>query len=111
VGKYHPVRSPDRLVGKSDLKTRALASFAANPNAAVLLMRTVQALIFLIFLMAVLFFSVQNTQPVTVNFLSWSILCPIALLIVAVYLLGMLSGWTVVAFVTRSLRRVGKRRE
>jgi putative membrane protein len=74
-------------------------------------MRTIQAIIFLIFLAAVFFFSAQNTQPVTVNFLKWSIICPIALLIVAVYLLGMLSGWTVVSFFTRSLRRVTKRRE
>jgi Na+(H+)/acetate symporter ActP len=28
--------------------------------------------------------------------------------IVAVYFLGMLSGWTVVAFVRRSLRKVGE---
>jgi hypothetical protein len=33
---------------------------------------------------------------------------PVAIVIVAVYLLGMLSGWTVVAFVRRSLRRVAE---
>jgi hypothetical protein len=33
---------------------------------------------------------------------------PVALLAIAAYLLGMVSGWTVVAFVRRSLRRVSE---
>jgi putative membrane protein len=74
-------------------------------------MKSFQAIVFLVFLIAVLLFAVQNTQPVTVNFLSWGITGPIAFLIVAVYVLGMLSGWTVVAFVRRSLRRVTERHE
>jgi putative membrane protein len=74
-------------------------------------MRSLQAVILLIFLAAVLMFALQNTQAVAVYFLRWSVSCPIALLIMAVYALGMLSGWTVVAFVTRSLRRVTERRK
>jgi lipopolysaccharide assembly protein A len=74
-------------------------------------MRTFQAFVLLFFLVAVLLFAVQNTQPVAVNFLQWGVTCPIALLIVVVYALGMLSGWTVVAFVTRSIRQVTQRRE
>ena len=37
---------------------------------------------------------------------TWELTGPVALVSLAVYVLGMLSGWTVVAFVRRSLRRV-----
>jgi uncharacterized integral membrane protein len=60
----------------------------------------------LVFLGAVGIFAVQNTIDITIWFLNWSATAPLALVIVAVYLLGMLTGWTVVAFVTRSIRRV-----
>jgi lipopolysaccharide assembly protein A len=69
-------------------------------------MRFIQAIIFLVFLGAVGLFAVQNMETIKVSFWTWSITGPIALLIVVVYLLGMMSGWAVVAFVRRSLRRV-----
>jgi lipopolysaccharide assembly protein A len=71
-------------------------------------MRIIQAGLFLVFLGAVGVFAVQNTLSVTVRFWTWEVTAPVALLIVAVYLLGMISGWTVVAFVRRSLRKVGE---
>ncbi len=71
-------------------------------------MRFLQALIFLAFLGAIGIFAVQNTSVLTFNFLNWHVTGPVALLTVATYLLGMLSGWTVVAFVMRSVRRVGE---
>ena len=71
-------------------------------------MRFVQALVFLVFLGAVGMFAVQNTDVMKFNFGSWTLTGPVALLTIAVYLLGMLSGWTVVAFVTRSIRRVAE---
>jgi uncharacterized integral membrane protein len=71
-------------------------------------MRFVQAVIFLAFLGAVGFFALQNTQVVTVQFLNWTASAPVALTILSVYLLGMLSGWTVVAFVGRSIRRISE---
>ena len=71
-------------------------------------MRFIQAVIFLCFLGAVGAFALQNTGAVAVNFFSWSLSAPVALLIVSVYLLGMLSGWTVVSFVRRSVRRIGE---
>lgn len=74
-------------------------------------MRIVQALLLLTFLGAVGVFAAQNTAVVMVRFLNWSIGAPLALLIVAVYVLGMLTGWTVVAFMTRSLRRVTAHRQ
>jgi uncharacterized integral membrane protein len=69
-------------------------------------MRFIQAVIFLAFLGVVGLFAVQNTNPVTINFWTWTLSGPVALLTIVAYLIGMLSGWTVVAFVTRSVRLV-----
>jgi lipopolysaccharide assembly protein A len=71
-------------------------------------MRLIQAVILLCFLGAVGVFALQNREVITVNFLTWSLSAPVALLVVAVYFLGMLSGWTVVAFVRRSVRRISE---
>ena len=71
-------------------------------------MRIIQAILFLVFLGAVGLFAVQNTRPITVGFWTWEATAPVAAVIVAVYFLGMMSGWTVVAFVGRSLRRVSE---
>lgn len=71
-------------------------------------MRIVQAVLFLVFLGVVGLFAVQNTRSVTVGFWTWELTAPVALVIVVVYFLGMLSGWTVVAFVRRSLRGVSQ---
>ncbi len=69
-------------------------------------MRYIQAVIFLVFLAAIGVFAIQNRDPITVNFLTWNLTEPIAFVTVAVYVLGMLSGWTVVAFVRGSFRRI-----
>jgi putative membrane protein len=69
-------------------------------------MRFIQTILFLAFLVAIGVFAFQNTDVITVNFLSWKLMPPVALLIVAVYFLGMLSGWTVLAFVRGSWQRV-----
>ena len=71
-------------------------------------MRFIQAVLFLIFLGAVGLFAVQNMEAISVGFWTWKLTAPVALVIVAVYFLGMLSGWTVVAFIRRSLRRVAE---
>jgi lipopolysaccharide assembly protein A len=71
-------------------------------------MRFIQAVIFLAFLGVVGVFAVQNTDVVTVNFWTWRQSGPVAILTIAVYVLGMLSGWAVVGFVRRSLRQVAK---
>lgn len=71
-------------------------------------MRLIQAILLLAFLGAVGIFAAQNTQAVTVRFLDRDLSTPLALLAVAVYLLGMLTGWTVIAFLRRSIRRVTK---
>jgi len=69
-------------------------------------MRFIQAVIFLAFLGVVGVFDIQNTDVVTVNFWTWKLSGPVAIFTIAVYLLGMLSGWAVVGFVRRSLRQV-----
>jgi uncharacterized integral membrane protein len=69
-------------------------------------MRILQGILLLVFLGAIGIFAAQNNAVVTVRFLHWSMDAPLALLTLAVYGLGMLTGWTVVAFVARSLRRV-----
>jgi uncharacterized integral membrane protein len=66
-------------------------------------MRFIQAVLLLTFLGAIAVFALQNNQIVTVQLLNGSISAPLALTIVGVYLLGMVSGWTVVAFVRRSI--------
>jgi uncharacterized integral membrane protein len=69
--------------------------------------RFIQVVIFLAFLGAVGLFAVQNTGTTTVNFGTWRVTSSFAMLALAAYVLGMLSGWTVIAFVRRSIRRVG----
>ena len=72
-------------------------------------MRYVQAFVFLAFLVAIGVFAVQNTGVITVNFLTWTVAQPVAFLSVAVYVLGMLSGWTVLAFMKGSYRQATHR--
>jgi len=69
-------------------------------------MRYLQAFAFLTFLVAIGVFAVQNRDVITVNFLGWNLSQPVALLSIVVYVLGMLSGWTVVAFLRRSIHGV-----
>jgi uncharacterized integral membrane protein len=67
-------------------------------------MRYLQAIVFLTFVCAIGIFAVQNRELITVNFLTWNLSQPVALLAVVVYVLGMLSGGTVMAFMRGSLR-------
>jgi uncharacterized integral membrane protein len=68
--------------------------------------RTILGIFLLAFLGAVGLFAVQNMQTVTVRFADRTVTAPLALLAVCVYFLGMLSGWTLVAFLRRSFNRV-----
>jgi len=69
-------------------------------------MRKIYFLILLVFLAAIGIFALQNRETITLNYLGQSISCPPSLLIAIVYVLGMVSGWTVIGLVQRSLRRV-----
>lgn len=69
-------------------------------------MRFFYFLILLIVIGAMVIFAVQNDESVTIQYLHRSLTTTLPILIAIVYLLGMLSGWTVVGFFRRSLRRV-----
>jgi len=69
-------------------------------------MRYVLGFILLVFLGAIGLFAVQNLRTVSVEFLTWSREVPFAILAVGIYVLGMLSGWSVLAFLRRSIRTV-----
>jgi lipopolysaccharide assembly protein A len=69
-------------------------------------MRSILAVILLAFLVTIGIFAVQNTQAVEVRFLNWILNAPFALLAIGIYLAGMLSGGSVVAFLRRSIARV-----
>lgn len=69
-------------------------------------MRVFTGLILLLFLGAILLFAIQNQRPVEMRFLNWGISFPLAGVAVASYVLGMLSGWSVLRFFRRSVRRV-----
>jgi lipopolysaccharide assembly protein A len=74
-------------------------------------MRFVYFVILLIVLAEVVVFAVQNNETVTLNYLDRSVSSSVPVLIAVVYLLGMVSGWTVVGFLRRPLRRVTERRK
>src|SRR5439155_15535401 len=67
-----------------------------------------QAVILLAFLGAIAYFAWLNRQTVTINLPDRRLNTTVALLSVSVYVLGMLTGWTVVSFLRRSIRRVSE---
>ena len=73
-------------------------------------MRIVYLLILVLVLAAVVVFAVQNGERVTLKYLDRDVSISLSVLIAVVYLLGMVSGWTVVGFLKRSLQRVTERR-
>jgi hypothetical protein len=74
-------------------------------------MRFIQAILLVAFLGAILIFAWQNSQTVMISFLNRGITARNALVIVAVYLLGTLTGWTVVSYLRRSIQKVTQRPE
>jgi len=73
-------------------------------------MRAFYAIVLLVFLAAIAVFAVQNMDTVTIKYLDRSSQVPLAALVGAVYALGMVSGWTVVGMVKKSLQRVTEER-
>lgn len=64
-------------------------------------------LLILVFLVgAVGVFAYQNAEGVNVQFVNWPVFMPVAAVAGAAYLMGMVSGWTVVGIFRRSLYRV-----
>ena len=56
------------------------------------------------FVIAVLSFAVENMQLVTMSFLGSSAQVPLALLVASIYLLGMITGSSLVALLRRSIK-------
>jgi putative membrane protein len=73
-------------------------------------MRVFYCVILLVIISAVAVFAVQNNEDVTLHYLDRQVTSSMPILIGVVYLLGMVSGWTVVGFLKRSLQRVTERR-
>jgi uncharacterized integral membrane protein len=74
-------------------------------------MRFVYFLFLLLILAAIAVFVVQNNENVNLTYLQWSATLPMAVLVGAAYVLGMLSGWTVVGFMRRSFEQATTRTE
>jgi lipopolysaccharide assembly protein A len=73
-------------------------------------MRFVYLLILLLVLAAVVVFAVQNNETITIQYLDQTISCTLPLLVGIVYLAGMVTGWTVLGLLRRSLRGMTERR-
>jgi uncharacterized membrane protein YciS (DUF1049 family) len=54
----------------------------------------------------VIIFAAQNRQDVTLTFFNYTLSLNVSLLIAGVYVLGMVSGWSVVGMLRRSVVRV-----
>jgi putative membrane protein len=71
--------------------------------------RFVYFLLLVVVVAVVAVFAVQNQEAVTIKYLDQEVSYSLALVVGAVYLLGMVSGWTVVGILKRSLQRVTER--
>jgi len=71
-------------------------------------MRWLCFLFLLAFAGAVILFAQQNQQEVTLNFFDQGVTGSMAAVIGTAYALGMLSGWTVVGMLRRSLNRTSE---
>jgi uncharacterized integral membrane protein len=72
-------------------------------------MRFFWFLLLLAFLATVGLFAWQNAGDVTLRFFDWQLTASLALLIGAVYLIGMFSGWSVLGMLRRASYRIGER--
>jgi hypothetical protein len=55
-------------------------------------------------------FEIRGCEMVTIQYLDRSVSCELSLLIGIVYLLGMLTRWTIVGLLRRSIHRVSQQR-
>jgi len=71
-------------------------------------MRMFYGIILLILLTAIGVFVFQNRGNVTLNYLDRTLTTSLAMLIGATYVLGMITGWTVLGFLRKSIHRVSQ---
>jgi uncharacterized integral membrane protein len=74
-------------------------------------MRAFYGLLLVVFIAAVVIFALQNNDDITLRYINQSETLPLAAVIGGVYLLGMLSGWTIVGFVRSSIHRMTAQRD
>jgi hypothetical protein len=72
-------------------------------------MRVLYLLFLVAFAGAVGAFAYFNRQEVALRFLDWSLTASLAAVAGAAYLLGMLTGWSIVGLLRRSVERVTDR--
>ncbi len=69
-------------------------------------MRFLQGVLLLAIVVVVVAFALQNNELLSVELFAWAAKAPISVVVAVAYALGMLTGWTVLAFARRSLRDV-----
>ena len=74
-------------------------------------MRIVYLVALILLALAMAIFAIENRETMTLRFFDQGVTCPRSLMIAIVYLLGMVSGWTVLGLLRRSLRGATERRE
>ena len=67
-------------------------------------MKLVYTVIFAVVMLAIVIFCLQNFGAVTVNFINLSITAPMALVSIALYLLGMVTGSALFGLIRRYRR-------
>lgn len=73
-------------------------------------MRFLQGVLLLAILGVVVAFGLQTNELMTVELFGWASKAPISVIVAVAYALGMLTGWTVLAFVRKSIRVVTERK-
>jgi uncharacterized integral membrane protein len=72
-------------------------------------MRTIYLLVFIVLVALIVIFAFQNLAAVTVNFVGFSITAPMAAVVIAVYILGMLTGSSLFGALRKSLAQARQR--
>jgi lipopolysaccharide assembly protein A len=67
--------------------------------------RYIYLTLMVVFAVVLLIFALSNMASATVSFLGWQLTGPLALMILAVYVLGMISGGSVLSFLRHSLHK------
>jgi putative membrane protein len=77
----------------------------------ILKMRVIYLVILLVMVLAIAAFALQNDSPVTVRFMDRAVAYPLSLVVGAVYLIGMISGSSLIGLFRRSVYRATEPRD
>ena len=72
-------------------------------------MRAIYFAVLLVLVAGIVTFAVQNGNEITVRFLEWAATYPLSLIVAAVYLIGMISGSSLIGLLRRSVHQVTQR--